>query len=246
MLAYMTENKTEELPPEEWMEMILTRDFSSFQPTMEEAEAEDRQASAQNLEEYMKFLDFFDFYTHSMLPAVAGAKRWDDQHKFVLPISTAKMEVEGTARITPSHEALVGLLYLNGRQKWMAMQKWYNTNPAKGSKVPQWSNKKPLENVEFKTPYSDQFAGQNPLGGWKRQGRVLFGTFGIKVRDMRRNPAAAARCLQLETESIARLVQKHNYSAEPATKKRKYEDITPEAILEDADKLEWIDMDDDE
>lgn len=238
----MTERNKGALPSEQWMHMVFSRDFSSFRPTLEDAE--DPQAAAHKVAEYKEFLDFFDYYTYAMVGAVAGAKRWDDKHKFVEPMSTSKMNDGEAPRISRNHEALVGLLYFNGRTKWMAMQAWYKANPNRGrDRVPRWSKKTPGQNLEYKTPYSDPFAGQNHLGGWNHDGRVLFGKFVREVAKTRKQHAD--RCFEVETESITRLRAKHNYTSEQATKKRKAEDISEEPLV-DADQLQWYVSDEEE
>jgi hypothetical protein len=234
MLAFMKAENIDVLPSEEWMRWVLTRDFSYFEPTLEEADAGDAQASAKKLEEYQKFLKFFDFYTSTMVSQVAGSKRWDKPHYFVEPMSTALKQDE-KPRITPNHEGFVGFLFFNGRKKWMYMHDYSKKHP--GKKCPQWSKQKPTELLELKPPYTDQFAGQNPFGGTTHEGRVLFGQLARLVQATRNDHAA--RILEVEQAAIARLVKTFNYSGESQTKKRKADEISEEPV-QNAELLEWI------
>jgi hypothetical protein len=211
----------------------LERDFSRFEPEEEDSEP----ILTQKLKNKKEFLDFFDLYVDKMVPTCAGTKMWHMGIRHFECLSTSKLPNK-ELRVSPATEALVAVLYINGRDKWIAMHKWTIAHPGQKAEPPRWSKKTPDENLEFRALYSDPFAGQNKLGGWTKEGRKLFGQLAKLVKKTRTENKE--RCVQVEQACVERLfaLNKETYDKK-ASKKRKAKDIEPEEEEED-DDLEWV------
>jgi hypothetical protein len=229
----MKEKKIDTLPPTEWLTPILERDFSRFEP--EEGDSE--QILTQKLKTKKEFLDFFDFYVDKMVPTCAGTKMWHMGIRHFECLSTSKLPNK-EHRVPPATEALVAVLYINARDKWVAMHKWTKAHPEHKGDPPRWSKKRPDEYVEFRALYSDPFAGQNKLGGWAKGARKLFGQLAKLVKNNRLENKE--RCVQVEQACVDRLFAKNKETYDKkASKKRPAKDIEQEEEEEDED-LEWV------
>jgi hypothetical protein len=228
----MEKRETDQLPDIDWMLYILDRNHTAFHVNKDDDEATARKKE----EEYVEFLDFYDCYVDKMLPTAAGPKKWNAAARHFQPLSTSVLP-NGRYRVHPSSEALVALLYANGRKKWMAMRKREVSHP-EDKTVIRWSKNKPLENPDYETPYSDATAGQSKYGGWNKEGRKLYGRYGIIVKNARANKKDT--CLKIETECFQRLYEanKEIHEKKKKTKKRKYQ---ADGMDEENDEeLEWV------
>lgn len=233
-LDHMVKKGLNTLPPLEWMDKILERDFSDFEPK----EGDSAEILAKKQTDKAGCLAFFDFYVDKMIPTCAGTKMWHVGVRHKEPMSTSLLpNSNGQLRVSAATEGLTGLLYHNGRDKWIAMYHFNVKNP--GKTAPRWRNKEPEKNTEFRARYSEPFSGQNPFGGWSQEGRKLYGKLGRMVKTARTDHPE--RCLEVENDCVQRLfAQNKEYHDKIAlSKKRKAKGLANEDDEPDED-LEWV------
>lgn len=174
-IAWLVDNKKTELFPTEDLEKVMLRDFADVEPEINE---DGEQISPGDPDKLAYYHELFDFYVDKLLPAVAGANNFNEGVRHFVPVSEAKFTesddgLGGKLIVTPGMEALVLLFFKNARRKWELM---YDHEYVKGftnkklNPFPTWSPKKPEENKEWKTVYSNPASGQDPFGGWKASG----------------------------------------------------------------------------
>lgn len=232
MLEFMKAKNTDQLPPIKWMEFILQRDHSAF----EAEDGDDKAAAQKKKDDYVEFLAFYDFYVDKMLPTAAGPKKWNVQARHFQPLSTSKL-TDGRLRVHPSSEAVVALFFANNHKKWMTMRKWEVANPGQTNKN-RWIKTKPDVNKDYATLYSDASAGQNKFGGWTKEGRKLYGRYGLMVKQARKEKKEVG--LRYETECFKRLYETNQelHEKKKKPKKRKYQ---AEGEEDDEDEeLDWV------
>lgn len=221
----MNTNDLDTLPPTEWLENLLTRDFSEFEP--EEGDAPE--ALAQKAQKKEDVLKFFDLYVDKMLPSCAGTKMWHAGIRHFECVSQSKLP-DNKPRVTYTTEAMCAVLYANSRDKWIAIRAWKKLNPGKGKdhKPPQWKKSAPEENTEFQSLYTDPNGGQNKYGGWKKAGRKLFKRYALM--NMAAREQNAELCAQVETACVARLYEQNKeLHVNPPSKKRKAKEISSDS-----------------
>jgi hypothetical protein len=245
-MKWAIETNREELPTPAYLEKyILNRSMSFILPTAVDLDPVVRQ---QRIEKHRTVCEFFDFYTDRMIPTVAGARLFHSGVRHFEPMTTSVIPNSGAdLRITSSTEAFTALLYKNGWKKWNAMLKFDRENPKTGAvpkkktkRYPVFKPKKPDENKEWMTPYTDSQCGKKPLGGWNKEGRLEYLRLKRIVLNSRKNNGK--RHVKEDEECVARLHEKHKelYEAldEPKPdKKRKADEISKE--LEEEDELGW-------
>lgn len=203
----MEEKNIDTLPdPEVLRECIVTRDFSRFEVKKDDSptEVEKKRIGMEMLE------DLMDLYTEKLIPAHAGAKFFHPKIRHFESMTTSQVpNTTGEAlRIPASTEAMTVLTYMNNHKKWIAMRKWHKENPGKGvHKCPRWSKKKPNENLEFQSKYSDCFVGRANWGGWSDDGKMLFVVLQKEILDSRANNFD--RHVDIDNECVARLHEKY-------------------------------------
>jgi hypothetical protein len=224
------------LPPSEWLNAILARDFSEFEPVEGDTEA----ILTKKASEMEARLKFFDFYVDKMLPTCAGTKMWHTGVRHFECVSTSKLPNHDELRVSVQTEALCALLYKNAREKWIATYKFKVANRGTGKKapaVPRYNPKEPTKNTEFVALYSDPFSGQSKLGGWNKQGRKFYAKMGKLVKATRTNHAA--RCVKVETTCFQRLHEQNKEVYDKREKKkRKIDEIVPSD--DESSDLEWV------
>jgi hypothetical protein len=228
----MKERKLKTLPPTEWLDNILGRDFTEFEP----ADGDSDEVLAQKETDMAARLEFLDFFVDKMLPTCAGTKMWHSGVRHFEALSDS-MCSDGKLRVSPTTEGLCALLYANGRTKWMAMKQWYDDNPNEKKEPPRWHKKRPNENIEFKALYSDPYGGQNQRGGWSPKGRKLH----IKYSKLVIAARQKKECREVELACVARLFAQNKsfYDKKESSKKRKAEEMADDSDDEDGD-LEWV------
>lgn len=206
-MQWMEDNDIDTLPdPALLRECIVTRDFSRFDVKKEDTEAdiEKKRIGMALLE------DLMDLYTEKLIPAHAGAKFFHPSIRHFESMTTSQLpNTTGEAlRIPASTEAMTVLTYMNNHKKWNAMRKWHKENPGKGvHKCPRFSKKKPNENVEFQSEFSDCFVGNAKWGGWSDDGKKLFVTLQKEIIESRQNNFD--RHVEIDNECVARLYEKY-------------------------------------
>jgi hypothetical protein len=231
-LSYMIERKVDTLPPDEWMEFILKRDFSSMDP--EDDDTPD--ILAKKASDKAEALAFLDFYVDKMIPACANTKMWHSRARHFECMSQSKLS-NNELRVSYGTEALCATLYKNGRNKWIAMHKWKKVNPGK-KEPPRWRKKLPEENKEFQSLFSDPFSGQCKFGGWTKEGRKTFGQFARMSKTARTQNLE--ECVKVETDCVARLFaqyKEHYDKINDNKKKRKATDIDEDE--EEDEDMDW-------
>ena len=88
--------------------------------------------------------------------------------------------------ITPSTEAAGFLIYENCHPKWGEMNKWRHVEGNKG-KFPKYSAKHHEETKRWQTLYSDNCSGQDPYGGWSKEGLKRFGEITKMIKENRKD-----------------------------------------------------------
>ena len=215
---------------------ILPRDFSLFHITDEDSE----EVRANKLRCLKEAEDLMELYTEVLVPAIAGPKLWHPKIRHFESMTVATMPNNSTQnRITCSTEAMTCLTYMNNRGKWMAQRRFLDENPGNDDQMPRYNSKKPDENQEFKTLYSDSGVGQAAWGGWSTESKYLLRTLTTEVLESRRQNVD--RHVQVDMECVDRLFNKYKHlhkSESKTAKKQKTDQICSD--LEHIERSAWI------
>jgi hypothetical protein len=236
MMAKEADGAEGELPPTEWLNNILKRDFSEFDPVDDDSETEKEEKK----ENKQAALEFFDFYMDKMLPTCAGTKMWHTgvRHFTALSDNVLPNSPKQELRVSYATEALCALLYENGRDKWIAMHQWIKNKPANQKlKVPRWRKDAPEENKEFRAKYSDPYAGQNKYGGWPSEGRLQFVEYGKMVKTARTEDLE--HCIAVEKECAKRLFAQNSEHYAQLEEKKKNKRKSLVLDVDDDDMYDW-------
>jgi len=155
----------------------------------------------------------FDFYVERMLTNVAGVRMWGPEVKYFEEVSKSFIQnANRLPRITASTEAFAILCYKNCWKKWNKMHKdmeQHKMAQRKGKfECPRFNKKKPDENCDYATIYTDSATGQKKLGGWNKEGLKEYNRLMRVLIEEREKPGAAQRFSEVERACIDRLVKK--------------------------------------
>lgn len=184
-------------------------------------------------ESMAKYVEILDFYTESMVPAVAGCTLYSPNTRHYHPMSTVTIPQTTLLKIPAATEALTVLFYKNAFSKWSTMHKWRVIDKCE-DRFPRWKKKEPDNNLAFKTMYSDDASGKSEFGGWNKTGKKEF----IRLqRIIKLNRATnGPRVLAQDTLCMGR-IRAANSTAEVAV------DAPPAAAADDESDFEF-DLDD--
>jgi hypothetical protein len=238
---WMVPNKKTKLFPTEDLIIVMKRDFSKWEPKMDDDGNTVEDGDPDKLAHYH---ELFDWYVDILLPAMCGSNDLIGKIRHFEPVSTARYgenagdSLVGKIICPPSQEAMVLLYFENARKKWEMMYDWKVVQGKTSSKTdpfPQWSPKKPDVNKEWKTVYSNAHSGQDPFGGWKKKGISRFNEISRMMKQVREEPNSLVQ----EKLACQRLYQKHkdDYANTASTKP---EDSDDEIDL-DEEEMEFDD-----
>ena len=243
-ISWMVDNKSTTLFPTKDLEIVMKRDFSKWEPKIDEKTGE--KVTKGNPKKLEYYHSLFDFYVDKCLPAVAGAQDFRANVRHFVPVSQARYPdsvagVGGKLIINPGMEALVLFFFINARKKWEMMYDWQYVKgytDRKKNPFPKWSPLQPLVNVEWKTVYSNSASGQDPLNGWRKAGIKEYNHILGKMMEVRKDQDL---CLFEEKLAVQRLYEanKEHYEKINANKPAAVEeddgDDDDEMIFDDPD-----------
>jgi hypothetical protein len=236
-IKWLAENGKTELFPTEDLEIVMKRDFSAWEPKMDEHGEQVTDGNPEKLAYYHKLSDF---YVDELVPAVCSHHDFKPSVRHFTPLCDARFadsddgSLDGQVIVTPGTEALILFFVKNARTKWESMFDWEYTQGKKDKKkypFPKWSPKEPEKNIRWKTLYSDAASGQNPFGGWKIKGLKEYSNILTTMKTVRKD---VDLCRYQD-----KLTQQRLYEAN----KEDYEkEDTKHAAAKDDDDLDTLDM----
>jgi hypothetical protein len=214
-------------------EKILARDFTEY----DELETDDAKTKKKKASDLKKLEHFFDVYNDIMLPCVAGKTVWKPEIRHKEPISVSKYPNTSSNRVNTSTEAMTALFYLNNVDKWNQHLAYREKYPnSKTHPFPSYSKKRPDENVEYRTLYTDTCVGQDLKGGWNKEGKIEFVRL-QKLALVAREEANKDRSIAIETASCDRLYAANKGFHARRTNSKKKRLVDDEM---DCDALEYV------
>lgn len=232
---WMTDNNRVELFPTEDLEIVMKRDFSSWEPKMnDEGEA----VTPGDPEKLAYYHELMDFYVDELVPAVCSHRDFKPSVRHFVPLCDARFvesgdeELDGQVIVTPGTEALILLFIKNARKKWEMMYNWEVTQGKTDKKkhpFPKWSPKYPEKNVDWKTLYSDSASGQNPFAGWKIRGLKEYNSISAMMDKVRED---VELCRYQDTLTMKRLFEEHkdDYAKDDTKKHVDKDDDDPDTL----------------
>jgi hypothetical protein len=236
---WMKIHNVPKLFPTEDLIIVMKRDFSEWEPEMDDDGNKVGDGDPDKLAHYH---ELFDWYIDVMLPSMCGSNDLTPKIRHFEPVSTAKCgenagdSLVGKLICPPSQEAMALLFFENARRKWEMMYDWKEVQ-GKKEKFPLYSSKEPTVNPEWKTKYSNSQSGQDPFGGWKKKGIARFNEISRMLKDVRAEPNSIVQ----EKLACQRLYQKF---------KDNYNKVNPEKPDDSDDEVdleeEEMEFDDEE
>ena len=173
-------------------------------------------------------LDDYEFYYDRCVPRVAGKDFWGLRKRHYFPMSEC-LHSDGIPCVTISTEAFLVLCWENCYTKWVYM--W---------ECEQKKIKPDPKAEQMETPFTDAKSGQQPFGGWNKEGRDRFKVLCKRIGAAR----AASYCKPTESHMCSLLHKKYvkpEEDDEEATRKKSKKRAREEAEKAEADEELMID-----
>lgn len=232
---WLTANNQNKLFPNEDLEIVMKRDFSAWEPKLDEDGKEVSDGDPETLAYYHSLMEF---YVDELVPAVCSHHDFKPSVRHFVPLCDARYSatgddsLDGQVIVTPGTEALILLFVKNARIKWESMYQWEVIDGKKDKKkypFPKWSPKYPEKHIQWKTLYSDAASGQNPFGGWKIKGLKEYNRIMKMMTEVRKD---IELCRYQDKLTMQRLyeIHKDDYEKEDTKQAAKKDDDDPDSL----------------